>query len=102
MRAGDVEQDIANLIRIAVVCHANLDDDAAQGIAAGPVFNHTSDEFGIWNDHARAVKRFDLGCAHTHAPHPSLFALDHDRVADADRPFGQQDEAGYEIRHDGL
>src|SRR5262249_17221990 len=36
------------------------------------------------------------------APHPSLLALDHDRVADADRPFGQQDEAGYEIRHDGL
>src|SRR5262249_28682907 len=79
-----------------------LDHDAGQCIRARPVLDDAGDEFRVRDDHARSIKSLNLGCAYTNAPHPSLLALDHDRVADADRPFGQQDEAGYEIRHDGL
>src|SRR4029450_4570674 len=100
MRAGDVEQDLAHLHRIAVGSDADLDDGAAQRIGARPVLNDTGDELRIRNDHARAIERLDLGCADTNAPNPSLFALDHDRVADADRPLRQQDQAAYEVRYD--
>jgi len=102
MGAGDVHQDITDLNRIAVISDADLDDDAAQRIGTRPVLDDTGDEFGVRNDHARPVERLDLRCPHTNASHPSLFALDHDRVADADRPLRQQDEAGYEVLYDGL
>src|SRR5215831_15864487 len=102
MSAGEVGQDFTHLNRIAVIGDDDLDHDAAQCIRARPVLDDAGDEFRVRNHHARSIESLDLGCAHTNAPHPSLLALDHDRVADADRPFGQQDEAGYEIRHDGL
>src|SRR5260370_910900 len=102
MSPRDLEQDSARLNRIAVISHADFDHDTAQGIGARPVLDHTGDEFGVRNDDARSVKRLDLGCANTNAPHPSFFPLDHDRVADADRPLGQQNETGYEVGHDGL
>src|SRR5258707_330865 len=102
MSPRDLEQDSARLNRIAVISHADFDHDTAQGIGARPVLDHTGDEFGVRNDDARPVKRLDLGCANTNAPHPSFFPLDHDRVADADRPLGQQNETGYEVGHDGL
>src|SRR5215468_9251378 len=102
VRSGDVSQDFADLNRIAFKGDDDLDHDAAQCIRARPVLDDAGDEFGIRNHYACSIKRLDPGCAHANAPHPSLLTLDYDRVADADRPFGQQDEAGYEIRHDGL
>src|SRR5262245_12873170 len=97
MSAGDVGQDFAHLNGVAVIGDDDLDHDSAQCIRARPVLDDAGDEFRVRNDHARSIKSLDLGCAYTNAPHPSLLALDHDRVADADWPFGQQDEAGYEI-----
>src|SRR6516164_6611072 len=97
MSAGDVGQDFAHLNGIAFIGDDDLDHDSAQCIRARPVLDDAGDEFRVRNDHACSIKSLDLGCAYTNAPHPSLLALDHDRVADADWPFGQQDEAGYEI-----
>src|SRR5213080_2206352 len=102
MSSRDLEQDSAHLDRIAVISHADFDHDAAQGVGARPILDDAGYELGIRNDDARPVKGLDLGCANTNAPHPSFFSLHHDRIADADRPLGQQDETGYEVGDDGL
>src|SRR5262249_15849254 len=102
MRGSDLEQDSAYLNRIAAVSHGDFDHDAAQGVGARPIFDHAGDEFGIWNDDARPVEGLDLSSAHTDASHPSFLTFDDDGVPEADRPLGQQDETGDEVRHDGL
>ena len=42
----------------------------------------------------------DIANAHPHAPDPAFFAFHDDGVADADRPLGEQDQPGNEVRHD--
>ena len=59
-----------------------------------------SSEFGMMT--LARLEGLDLGRAHADAAHEAFVALHDDLVADADRPLGQQDQPGDEIRHDRL
>ena len=71
-------------------------------VGVGPVLDHAGDQLGVRDDDAGAVEGLDLGRAHADAPHVPVLASHRDLVADAHRPFGEQDQAGHEVRHDRL
>ena len=56
----------------------------------------------VWNDDIGPVKGLDAGRTDRDGFDNALHCPDLDPVAFGDRAFDQQDDAGHEIRHDGL
>ncbi len=97
MLLRDLQEQIADLLRIGPVGRAHGHDHAPERIAQHPVRDLSLDQFGVRHDHVGPIERLDLGRADTDALDIAFGRTDHDPVIGLDRPLEQQDQAGHEI-----
>src|SRR6202171_3036386 len=99
---GGGEQNLAYFLGVGIEGDDDLHVGAAARIEMRPVLDDVGDELRIGDDDVGVLESFDLGRAHADAAHVAFLALHHDDVADADRPLGEKNDAGHEIRDDRL
>ena len=102
MRSGYLQQHIADLGGIARIGSSDGKAEAHARVVGCPIGDALLDEVGVGDDDDNVVVGADPHAAGFHGDDFAEGAADFNAVANADRLFDEEDEAGEELTDDGL
>lgn len=97
-----IEHELAGLLRIGVNRNTESDFNATDRLGRRHVADRLGDQLRIGDDQCGAVGDLDLRCPDADFLHIPFVRAHPYRIADLERSFGEQDQAGNEVLRDGL